>query len=541
MSPTLQKAVLFDPAISAGIVALCIIAVSCANPIPPSGGPKDTTSPKLIEAESTPNFLTQFDREEIVLTFDEWIQLKDPNQQIVISPPLPHQPNIALHGKAVRIRFHSGDTLRPQTTYTINFGSSIADLNEGNVLDQYKYVFSTGTFIDSLALDGTVTNALTGEPAKGVLILLNDNLSDTAFKTLLPSYFTKSDTAGKWRIENIRSDTFKVYALVDKNSNYRFDQVGESIGFLDQPVILPDSSGRKFNISLFDEEAVISVLTVDQSPGLTKIALTGEPTAFSLERISDPDAKVYWQQTEDTVYIWNPSRDSMRLAVSDDYKLSDSLLIPGYKGPKPPVDKFQSGGRTVTSAEPFAILSSIPLMAVRKENVVALLDDSIAVTGLTMMIDTTDDKRVLIRYPWEEAGTYSVTIPNGALTNIFGTANDSLQFRFQVASAGKTGNIYLSVEGLVDTLHYVVLLMHGENKVDQALVSGKTEVKVSFTRMPPQTYQVRVVEDANANGRWDTGNFAQRKQPERVMNQSLEPLRAGWDLDATITWKEKQN
>ena len=226
---------------------------SCAQVGRLTGGPEDETPPALIEEESTPSLQTNFTKQTIKLAFDEWLKL-DNNyfKEVVISPPLLYNPEIKLKGKSVLFSFHEDEVLKEEATYTINFGKAIKDLTVGNVVDNLRFVFSTGPFIDSLEVKGTVIDVEEGKGVADALLMLYDNLADSVVRTERPFYFARTDKSGNFKIENVKSDTFKVVAMVDNNFNYFFDLEKEKIGFLEEPIILPDSNLTSLNLTLFE-------------------------------------------------------------------------------------------------------------------------------------------------------------------------------------------------------------------------------------------------------------------------------------------------
>ena len=514
---------------------------SCANPIPPTGGPKDNIPPKIIVEESTPNFLTSFNREEIILTFDEWIQLKEQNLQIVISPPLTYRHEITLKGKSVIIRFHEAEVLRAQTTYQINFGSSIADVNEGNVLDQYKYVFSTGTFIDSLETAGTVVDASTGEPAANVLVILHDDLSDSAIIKLRPSYFAKSGEDGRWTIGNVRSDTFNIYALSDLNQNYLYDQLGENIGFLGHTIFLPDTSLTRHRISLFEETSVLNVLDVDhRSNGITKVLLSRQSDLVEIRALDTMRVPPPWGATQDTLFIWNSQQDSFHIVVSEGALIIDTILVHRYRGSPPGQNSLVAVKRILHPSESLDIQSRYPIDRIDTSGILCLQSDSVRITLPDIQVDSLDRRIVHILHRWQEEARYRLRLPPGFVTDIYGSTHDTVNINLQISALSTFGQIFANVGGLSDSLQYVVQLVHPQSGVlSEHVIHGQTQKTVEFLHLQPQNYRIRIIEDTNRNGRWDTGDLLQQRQPERVYIQTLEPLRAGWDLEATILWQQK--
>ncbi len=196
---------------------------SCANIVAPTGGAKDEVPPKVIEEKSTPNFQTNFKKQRIALTFDEWIKLEDVFSQVVVSPPLEEQPQVTQDGKKVIFEFGKKEILRENATYTINFGAAVKDLSEGNVAKNLRFVFSTGAIIDSLTVRGRVVDAQTGLPTEGVVLMLYDNFADSVVRKIKPFYFGRTDKNGEAIIDNVREGKFKVFALLDKDLNYLYN------------------------------------------------------------------------------------------------------------------------------------------------------------------------------------------------------------------------------------------------------------------------------------------------------------------------------
>jgi Big-like domain-containing protein len=218
------------------IPVFCLLA-SCAVQGTLTGGGRDETPPRLDSSHSTPNFQTHFQKQTIVLAFNEWVELKDVFNQVVISPPLAKRPTIERKKKTIQLAFDENEVLRDSATYVINFGQAIRDLTEGNPAP-IVFVFSTGDYIDSLSVSGEVVDAPTGKPSENVLFMLYENMADSVVRTERPFYFARTDKAGKFTVSNVKEGAFKAVALLDPNLNYHFDGESEKIAFLDSALVI---------------------------------------------------------------------------------------------------------------------------------------------------------------------------------------------------------------------------------------------------------------------------------------------------------------
>ena len=219
--------------ITAGLLLMAFLAQRCANAVAPSGGPRDERPPVVVEAVPE-NHNINFIGKKIEITFDEYITLENANQNVMISPPLSEKPDIKLKNKTVVIKFK--EDLVSNTTYTINFGSAIKDLHEGNLFKDYVYSFSTGDHIDTLGIAGKVLNASDKKPIDGVYVSLyaadRENV-DSLPMTTIPDYITKTDKDGKFSLNGLADQKYLVFALKDANANLYFDLPNEEVAFLD--------------------------------------------------------------------------------------------------------------------------------------------------------------------------------------------------------------------------------------------------------------------------------------------------------------------
>jgi hypothetical protein len=239
-----QMAIIRNEAVRPKLVGLIVIAgllfllfQGCAKVGNPTGGPKDVQPPKYLEGIPE-NRSLNFTGDKIDITFDEYIQLKDENSEVLISPPMKEKPVIRVREKSLRVTFNN--ELRPQTTYTLNFGKSLSDLNESNLLPDFEFVFSTGSIIDSLSVTGKVVDAFNHKPEskERMVVMLYENLSDSAPLVEIPRYYGRANKDGLYSVNNIHPDTFRIIALQDENNNLHYDQGIEAIGFLDSLLII---------------------------------------------------------------------------------------------------------------------------------------------------------------------------------------------------------------------------------------------------------------------------------------------------------------
>jgi len=221
---------------------LALALVSCARQGAPTGGPKDTTPPSVDTLYSTRNYSTRFKPSKIELRFDEWVTLSDAANQIVVSPPLAKRPEVILRGKTVTLAFDPSEQLRDSATYTINFGTAVKDLHEGNSAKDLRFVFSTGDLIDSLRVSGRVADALSGEPVENISVMLYDIAADSVVRKSRPYYFSRTDKSGRFDIRNVKAGRFKVAAIEDADQNLRWDGENEKIAFLDTLLSVQDSA-----------------------------------------------------------------------------------------------------------------------------------------------------------------------------------------------------------------------------------------------------------------------------------------------------------
>ena len=230
-----------------------LFAAACANIVAPTGGPRDEDPPVVLRS-TPPNYSTHYKGEDVRIFFDEFVELRNLRQNLLISPPLENDPEVRVRGRSIIMSIE--DTLAPNTTYNFFFGESIVDITEGNAIPNFQFVVSTGSYVDSLSVSGNVVNALTLEPEEGVFIMMYDKIFDSVPMLKRPVYLSKTDKEGNFFIGNMRDGKYLMFGLKDLNSNYLYDSKDEKIAFLDS-LVRPQFAGHPLRPGAEDDETQI--------------------------------------------------------------------------------------------------------------------------------------------------------------------------------------------------------------------------------------------------------------------------------------------
>ncbi len=520
------------------------IFINCANRGTPQGGEKDEDPPVIIS--TTPeNYSTNFEGNEIEIQFDEFIKIKNLQKQLIISPPMKTQPEITpLGGASKTIKIKIFDTLPPNTTYAFNFGNSIEDNNEGNPFTYYRYVFSTGDYIDSLTVSGNITDALKREPETFVSVMLyevDSTFTDSIIYKQTPKYITNTlDSLTTYTIENAKAGTYLLVALKDKNGDNLFQQKSDQISFKKEFITLPTDS--LYNLRLFEEiqdfkpsrpqlvngEKIIIGYEGDYT-GL-KVNMKSEvPDDFEYSITKDPKT--------DTLYYWYKPKlevDSLVLnidhpKVSKDYtvrirdKERDSLLLQ----PEP--------NGNIEYDQDFTISGNIPLKKIDISKVKIIDKDSLPVEFKVKSFDSLNNI-YSFSFKKTEDNKYNIDLLPETFTDFFGNTNDTLQYSLRTKSLDSYGNYRLTVYNAIYPIIVQLTNKNGEVKYEKYSTEEKP---IDFLNLNAGKYFVRVIFDRNGNKTFDTGNYLQKIQPEIVKHSDKEiEVRAGWDDETNFTLKD---
>jgi hypothetical protein len=292
-----------------GLIIFFLLFQGCAKIGSPTGGIRDTQPPKYVKGIPE-NRSTGFTGKDITFWFDEYIQFKDINKELLISPPLKEKPIVRIKDKSVKIDLMN--ELLPGTTYSINFGNAISDLNEGNLLPDFEFVFSTGDQIDSLAVTGIALNAFDHKPLKdaSILVMLYEDLSDSALLVKTPRYIGRASTNGLFFINNIHPDTCRIFAVNDLNGNLKYDPGSESVAFLDTVLVLNPATVKP--VTFIKDTIKLQKPKNRQEEGKKPAAAPAviDTTIVQGKKLNALDVSLYYFIAEtDEVYLTGRKRD----------------------------------------------------------------------------------------------------------------------------------------------------------------------------------------------------------------------------------------
>ena len=513
---------------------LVLLITSCAKRGSITGGMKDTLAP-ILTMSFPKNYSTDFKGNEIKLTFDEYIKLKDLNKQLIISPPMKNEPLILPTTVSKFITIKINDTLQPNTTYSFNFGQSIEDNNEGNPYNQFKYVFSTGKYIDSLTINGSIKDAYNKEVESFVSVMLydvNENFKDSVVYNEPPRYITNTlDSLKTFKLENLKAGKYLLVAMKDYNSNNKFNSNKDKIGFHKQYISIPNDS--TYELKLFKEIIPFKAFKPIQATGSRLILPYEGKTKDYKITLKKGDSILPTIVTQfpkkDSLQIWfKPLKaDSLTLSLTQEKFKKDFVL----KFKKQKIDSLKITAMQpglIHLNEPFTLESSIPLIAFDNTKMKLINKDSTAVNFKTEY--DTLNQRLYFDFKKEPLENYTLKIMPGALTDYLGKVNDSLIYKLTTQSLSEYGNLIVNLKN-VKNFPVIVELTNERGEILESQYTEKN-TRIEFNLIRPALFSLRAIYDENKNKEWDTGNYLEKRQPEEVIYFSKEiDVRANWDVE----------
>lgn len=606
------------------LLALIFIIYACASTGTPDGGPYDETPPKFVRATPEPNS-TGNTRKKISIEFDEFIKIENAAEKVIISPPQIEMPEVKASGKKVLVEFF--DSLRANTTYTIDFGDAIVDNNESNPMGNFAYAFSTGETIDTMEVAGTVLNAQDLEPIKGIQVGLHKNLNDSAFTKLPFDRISRTDSRGHFSIKGVAPGKYRIYALKDGNQNYLFDSKTEIIAYSDsiiipsmEPATRQDTTWNAIDtlkidtiktihythfmpddlvLRAFKEENTMQYLSKSEREQLNRFSLYfsakadtlptivgldfNEKDAFIIEPSINNDTIRYWIKDSvlcerDTLtfqidYLYTdtlgnlvPKRDTLammnklskekRLAMAKEEmeKKEKEMKKRRKKGDTLNVVETKFFKMNVDAPSSMDINKNISLQfdePVQSIDTAAIHVDVKADTlwnkeRFIFMSDSVTPRKYYILSDWKPGNEYRLRIDSAAIKSIYGLHTNKVENSVKIKTLEEYGTLYLNISGIEGNANAIVQLLNSNDAVVREQKVKKNNTCDFYFLQPNTKYYIRMYIDSNNNGKWDTGIYDKKIQPEEVyyfpkvweMKANFD-FEENWDIRAVPLDKQK--
>ena len=577
--------------ISTAIVLLFggALLTKCASTMTPTGGPKDTIPPVIVLMEPN-NFTTNIDTlryPKIFIGFNEYVQIKDLQKELYTSPAMKKKPTVVRRGQGIVITMK--DTLKPNTTYAINFGSSILDNNEGNPLHSMRYVFSTGPEIDSMYMSGYTADSYKADSVSKSFIYFfpadsveqPKDWDSTMFK-YKPAVIARAEKNGIFIAQNLKPIDYRIYAFEDTNGNMEYEPSIDQIGFLDtvyNPQYMPGfyiwfdslrkypSADPQLYFRMFkDRRFARQILSAQERLNKHKAMLyfgAPNPEVKSIRFDSIPEDRVIYDPKtigRDTVALWFDmevlpdtikgeitylKHDSINNLVETTDKLRLAWVYVESKEERKKREEQEKEREKAEKAgevweapkEPNPFKITIPNSGDYNKDKVFNMEfdypltkfDTAAIT-MTMtseqvtepqsvefhfIQDTLNRQKYRLHTEWTPNAKYELLIPAGAFENVARESNDTLKYSYTGSNPDKFAKVNVAVSGTHPKARYILQLTNAQGKV-QKEINNVTPGKYLFEYVTPGDIMLRVVEDMNANGKWDTGDMVLMRQPERT-------------------------
>lgn len=571
------------------VFAILLLVHACANKAQgPTGGPKDKTPPSVLRSFPV-NGAINYKKKVVLIDFDKIVSVEKPSDNIIVSPPQQKPPDVKSLGRRVQVNFN--ENLLDSTTYSINFGNAIADVNEKNVLKNYLFSFSTGRDIDTLKIQGTVINAEDLNPLTGIIVGIYKDTSDSVF--LLKPFLRigKSDETGHFSIDNVKKGKYKVFALGDSNHDYIF-QPGEGLAMLDT-LVSPtfrmeemkdtvwkdstevDSIRTYMGTRFLPDNLILRYFKENKKRQYFVKSERKEPYVFSLffnaPQANLPEIKPLnfdWEGEyllqksigQDSLTFWLTDslawkKDTLRMSMS--YLKTDSLfqlkrvtdtLNVSLRKARVNIHARASKKITVQKIPPLKFVNNVgsifeiynPIM-LNFETPIEHID--VSKIKLFQKVDTTfkqipfkwhqtDSTKMAyaFEHKWIAEKSYKIEIDSAAFASIYKRTSEQFKSEFKIRSLDE----YSSVKLFITPFTPKAMLQVLDTKDDILATKPASEKGTVFQYLKPGDYYVRMFIDENGNGKWDTGNLAKRRQPEDVYYYPKKlTLMANWEFEET--------
>lgn len=565
------------------LLLLTIALGGCAKIVAPVGGPKDVTPPTVVK-EVPANGSNHFSGNTIKISFDEFVTLDNTFENVLISPPFATQPTYTLSGKTLTIKI--ADTLQPNQTYNFGFANCIKDFTEGNPIIFYNYAFSTGEAVDSFMLKGRVVDAQTEQSVKDCFVFAYEQNIDSLPFTTRPKYITKTQNDGRFFIKNIKEGQYKIFALKDINNNLIFDLPNEEIAFTDEllssvkmPVEKKDTLSDSTSVTK-DSIQIPKQDTINQEveKEMTLYLFTEEDTTQSFVKIQNkevgkyefiykskikshraeilyptPDSVGYFEIVGKDTLTWfmkQPVTDSVVLVMIVNDTVRDTLRLEPYKklGAKTTNRRGKTEGKNTLSVSyqnagelfsPITLTFPYPIRPTESAIPVTIIatkkysgNDT---SFVSLTIPDTLVRSIVILKKFEPKTPYQLLIRDSVFMGYNGHTNDTVRINFTTKSEKDYGLLRMRYHLQDKKYPFIIQLLNANNQVVRTdVIAGSTTL--TYTNLIPGNYKIKVIEDRNGNGEWDTGNYRQKRAPEKIyFFKKPISIRGYWELEEEWT------
>lgn len=519
-----------------GLAFFEIFISSCASKSSPGGGPKDTLAPQLDTA-FPPNQTILFKAQEIELRFEEYVDLKNPFNQVNISPLL--NEDLEVRGKGKKVFIKLTDSLKPNTTYIISFGSSLADLTEGNVNKDFKYVFSTGTYIDSLEIGGVLRDAYSGEAQAEFLVALYSadraSARDSFLQVERPDYYAFSDKEGRFKMTNIKGGRYILAAFTDKDGDFKRSNPKEAIAFWNDTLLISADTVFQLDLFTYEPEQEFRFINARQAgPGHLQFAFNKPADSFQVKALDVPEdsAFFYYSTKRDTLnYYYNFMADSIRFELNYDTLFVDSMITVRLRQMQPIDLIIKADRKEMRPRDTIKFRSNRPILSWQADSVWYIsAKDSLHKVPVADSLDPfiwyfLPPHRADVRFEMKK----------GAMRARGLESKVARSFDFKLRSGEDLGSIFFKVKTNDSSAHYLLQILEKDDR-PYRLLPFQDSLELKIRQEIPRVLKAYLIEDRDSNGVFTPGNFKLNQLPERRVpyQESLE-IRANWELD--LEWQ----
>lgn len=538
------------------IIVASYLLWGCAKQTVPSGGPKDETPPRLLKSIPI-NRANLFSGNEINLWFDEYVQLNNPREQIIIVPPVDMK-KVEFMAKKNRIIIRLNQPLLENTTYTLSFREGIQDITERNPVRDLRFAFSTGPVLDSVKVTGTIYDLLTGEPVPECIVALIELNDTTDILNQKPLYFSMSDKKGEYQLENLKPGIYELYAFKDGNKNLTIESRTEPFAFLPRPLHI-DSVHQEVNLYLYKLDMRPLTIATARPVGNHFIIRANKGFADYDIQTENESTVVYHDEPENgTLRIYNTlinNIDSIRiyLRITDSlYQTIDTSLYVRFSSTslKPEqliVKKSEITYDAATLKVSGTLTFNKPIYQIRYDSLMIVMDTThfnIEAQHLTwnrsrtscfvsatlpgkLIFEKSDRRTQQVKEPNNTIKTNTFIAGKGTFISVEKDTSQSISAIIKEIKPEETATLIYKVE----STHKILAELYQKDKI----IMRENQNPGTFRLVPPGQYQLRVFIDENNNGKWDWGNYRKREPPEPVIhykeneNKTI-PLKANWEV-----------